>query len=557
MATTDIPGDAAEVVGIDLDNTIIDYDEALHAIALREGMIPEETRADKTAIRDYLRALPDGEGSWRLLQALAYGREIARAQVMPGALDFVKDCRARGMQVHIVSHKSERATADPDGPSLRQSAIRWLDDKGFFGEDTGLSPDRVHFGATRAEKVSIIARLGCTFFIDDLPETFEEPAFPAGTKRLLFRRDAHRGASSGKNPGSWTEFRFPSSDESPSEDASAAVARFLGAAERVRAIKGGRNSRVYRVTAQGRDYALKEYFQPAGDERDRMRTEFGALALMRSAGIVAVPDAVELVAEHHCAFYEWIDGARILSDDATDSDIDEAVSFLAELRGLASSSGHSWRKAASEARYSVADVIGNVEQRLRALDRAPAAADAQSPFSAFLSGRLRPVAASVIARARADAERSGQYDRELPEADRTLSPSDFGFHNALRRPRGGLAFVDFEYFGWDDPAKTISDFVLHPAMSLSVEHKRRFARAALDAMRDVPRLPERLEMVYPLFGLKWVLIILNEFLPEHLARRDFAGLLDGRNDELLDAQLTKAAALLTDIEATTGAFPYA
>lgn len=556
--TTDTATDATEIVGIDLDNTIIAYDDALHAIALREGMIAGDVPADKTAIRDHLRAQPGGEGKWRLLQALAYGREIDRADVMPGALEFVKDCRARGLPVFIVSHKSERATADPDGPNLRHSAIRWLEDRGFFDEDTGLSPDRVYFGATRAEKVSIIARLGCTAFIDDLPETYEERTFPAGTKRFLFTRGAQPRSVPGTDAcGSWTDFRLSSGATAPSENAAAAVARFLGASDRIRAIKGGRNSRVYRVTARGRDYALKEYFQPEGDERDRMRTEFEALALVRSAGITVVPAAQELVAEHHCAFYEWIDGSPVSSEDVSYSEVDEAIMFLGSLRELALSSAHSWRRAASEARYSVADIVRNVERRLTALDRAPAAAVRRSPFSRFLNDRLRPFAASAIARARVEAEASGAYDRELSQAERTLSPSDFGFHNALRTPGGRLVFLDFEYFGWDDPAKTVCDFVLHPAMRLSLAHKRRFVRGMFDAMRDVQRLPERVALVYPLFGLKWVLIILNEFLPEHLLRRDFAGLLDGRNDELLDAQLAKAAALLTEIDATTGTFPYA
>src|SRR6266480_4587472 len=65
----------------------------------------------------------------------------------------------------------------------------------------------------------------------------------------------------------------------------------------------------------------------------------------------------------------------------------------------------------------------------------------------------------------------------LPQASRILSPSDFGFHNAIRRPDGTLAFVDFEYFGWDDPAKTIVDFLLHPGMSVADTLKRRFAAA--------------------------------------------------------------------------------
>ena len=49
-------------------------------------------------------------------------------------------------------------------------------------------------------------------------------------------------------------------------------------------------------------------------------------------------------------------------------------------------------------------------------------------------------------------------EEELGPADRVLSPSDFGFHNALLDRQGNVRFFDFEYAGWDDPAKLVCDF---------------------------------------------------------------------------------------------------
>jgi hypothetical protein len=51
-------------------------------------------------------------------------------------------------------------------------------------------------------------------------------------------------------------------------------------------------------------------------------------------------------------------------------------------------------------------------------------------------------------------------------------------------------------------------------MTLETALKHRFARRILPAFADVPRLGARVRVVYPLFGLKWALILLNEFLPE-------------------------------------------
>jgi hypothetical protein len=93
----------------------------------------------------------------------------------------------------------------------------------------------------------------------------------------------------------------------------------------------------------------------------------------------------------------------------------------------------------------------------------------------WLDGTFDPLYADVLAWCRAEAVRSDiPFDAELAADRRTLSPSDFGLHNAIRRPDGSLAFVDFEYFGWDDPAKTLVDFVLHPGMLVSSNLAREF-----------------------------------------------------------------------------------
>ena len=58
------------------------------------------------------------------------------------------------------------------------------------------------------------------------------------------------------------------------------------------------------------------------------------------------------------------------------------------------------------------------------------------------------------------------FNMELEEDEKIISPSDFGLHNAKLGEDGKLAFFDFEYAGWDDPAKTIADFFLLNLLSL-------------------------------------------------------------------------------------------
>ena len=57
---------------------------------------------------------------------------------------------------------------------------------------------------------------------------------------------------------------------------------------------------------------------------------------------------------------------------------------------------------------------------------------------------------------------------------------------------------------------------------------------------------------YPLFGLRWVLILLNEFHPERWRRRVLAGTSDGWS-EAKDRQLNAARVMLNN---STGMLPW-
>jgi len=175
-------------IGIDLDNTLIHYDAAFVGAAAARGLLPGNFAGGKQELRDALRAKGDeGEIAWQQLQGHVYGKGIGAAKLFAGADRFLQDCRSRGKEVVIVSHKTEFGHYDPDRVNLRDAARGWMRAQGFFRPDGfGLSEANVHFEATRKAKVERIAALNCDAFIDDLFEVFEEPDFPKGVRQILF-----------------------------------------------------------------------------------------------------------------------------------------------------------------------------------------------------------------------------------------------------------------------------------------------------------------------------------------------------------------------------------
>ena len=128
-----------------------------------------------------------------------------------------------------------------------------------------------------------------------------------------------------------------------------------------------------------------------------------------------------------------------------------------------------------------------------------------------------------------------------------MSPSDFGFHNAVRDRDGDLVFLDFEYFGWDDPVKLALDFELHPGMTLSESLRARWQDGLAEIFQgDDPAWSARVAAWRPLLGLRWTLILLNEFLPERWRHRVEAGVTQD-HDTVLKAQRAKAEAMLSRV----------
>ena len=177
-----------DIIGIDFDNTIVSYDRLMYDTAVGRGLIPPSTRMNKKDIRDAIRhQTQDGEDQWTRLQAVVYGPLMPSAQIIEGVREFLLASRRLGIRTYIISHKTEYAKFDETGTNMRAASLDWMRQAGFFDPDgIGLEPEKIHFGATRDEKIAHIVRLGCTLFIDDLEEIFLDEKFPAKIDKILF-----------------------------------------------------------------------------------------------------------------------------------------------------------------------------------------------------------------------------------------------------------------------------------------------------------------------------------------------------------------------------------
>ena len=320
----------------------------------------------------------------------------------------------------------------------------------------------------------------------------------------------------------------------------------------------GRNSRVYKAIGDdGRPYLAKHYFRHQADARDRLQVEFSSLQFLWNHGVRAIPQPIAAEWTARWALYEYVEGTRVSPDSVTPREIGMAVSFLSALKALRNQPASRHCPIASEACFSIHAILEQLEARMRRFPSDDGTQAHLAALHAFLRETFLPARQTIRAWCEARSEQWGMsLTRELRDEDKTLSPSDFGFHNAIRRPDGRLVFVDFEYFGWDDPAKMIVDVPLHPAMTLSDALKQNFVAQLLPCFDDPETLMRRVRVVYPLWGLKWCLILLNEFVPSDRLRRGFAKPAVAERDDVSHRQLAHAQQLLQRLLQEYDHFPY-
>jgi len=306
-------------------------------------------------------------------------------------------------------------------------------------------------------------------------------------------------------------------------------------------VRRGGNNRVFQVSGGESRAVLKIYPSQNEDPRDRLGHEYAALSFLARYGIAQVPRPIACDRDRQCAAYEWVEG--VPPSKPGFAEIDEMADFFLRLQELRGCEGAEALPEGATPALSPASVALQLQQRL---DRLIAVISLGSEAAEFVAADLRPLVATTIAHLRDGCARStAGFDVPLSPPHRVLSPSDFGFHNALRRPNGGLAFLDFEYFGWDEPAKAVADVMLHAGMALPDELARRYRRRVSEVLtRSDPGFPARFELFFPALRAIWCLILLNEFLPERWARRVLSGAADDR-EAAQARQLAKARNMLT------------
>ena len=501
-------------IGLDFDNTIANYDQAFPEVARILGYETNDLTAtlNKRDLKLKLLKLPDGDTAWQKVQGLVYGKFIDLASLYPGVYEFVLRALASGHEIFIVSHKTELGHFDESRTPLRQAATTWLINQKLVGDsDSKIKLQNIFYAETRDEKINKMVELQLDVFIDDLDEVLSDRSFPKSTRKILFG-SVETTSEEILAIQSWREVGdelFGEIDANVILAGAKHVCPDLNCSSAQR-VEGRGNSKIFRVESSKGSIALKVYPDLAVDNRLRRNAEWQALKFLQHNKL-PVPKPVQTDAELNWSLIEWIDGSP--ADPQNQVHLGQAATFIQNLNqaSRAVSSGSVFGLA-TEACLNPSVIEIQINNRLAALKSVE-----DSALRDFVDHSVSPTLVRTIERSRR--LMVDGYGANLDQRFWILSPSDFGLHNAIATPQGDLVFFDFEYFGWDDPVKLTADVCLHPGMSLDENAQQYWISEAKRLFADDPNFGVRLNALYPLYAIRWALIMLNEYRTDKIKNR--------------------------------------
>ena len=306
-------------------------------------------------------------------------------------------------------------------------------------------------------------------------------------------------------------------------------AGFSGIAN-IKSLAGGKNNQVFCIEADGKQFLLKSYFWHPADRRERLKSEFLFSSFLWKKGIRNIPCPLAKDSEHQLGLYDFVHGRKFSCDDVTESAVQESLNFFLAINHHREDAEAKTLPEASEVCFSLQEHLQLIEHRLDRFKEIKEEKAIDMQARDFVFHKLVPAWEKI----RRDILKAGEIQSE----ERCLSPSDFGFHNALLAPEGTIYFHDFEYAGWDDPSRMICDFFCQPEFPVSLSFFDYFSKEVFGFLKN-PMGLKKTRLLLPAYQIKWCCIMLNEFLSEGNDRRKFAHKEENTRVKA-DQQLTKA-----------------
>jgi len=173
-------------VGIDLDNTIVDYDAIFQRLANELGNFSGCNLSGKEEIANYLRS-NNRETEWTQMQGLVYGQQMYEAKIADGFKEAILSCASLINEIVIISHRTYHPAAGGNF-DLHKAAQDWIEKNIRLDPELSEIKLSVIFETTLENKIKSISDQDVSIFIDDHIGVLSDKFFPISVKRIHYSK---------------------------------------------------------------------------------------------------------------------------------------------------------------------------------------------------------------------------------------------------------------------------------------------------------------------------------------------------------------------------------
>ena len=483
-------------IGIDFDNTIAIYSDVFRKVALKNKLIAKNGFGTKAELRKKIIFEKNVE-VWKKLQGQVYGAYMHNASPSKYLNEFILKAQILESKIFIVSHKTEFGHYDEKKIKLRDEAIRWIKKKGY------LKNIKIFFENSIPEKIERINSLKLDYFIDDLEIILNHKLISKKTKKILFCENINNSVS--KKGYNWLQIKDLIFDNNNKTNLKKYIEFITNKkVDKINQLKGRKNSKIFKIRLNEKKIVIvKQYPERNLNDRRRIEREIEALKILKKKKITNIPKIFYYNKILNILIMEFINGStpKIIRSE----DLNHTLNFIKKIKKL--------KKEINNYPYYAVESCENFQKLLNQINYKINNLEEASNRSKTLKHHLNKVLKKTFKNLMSSKKKTEFYKALIKKKNQKkliLSPSDFGFHNSIKFSKK-IYFIDFEYFGIDDPVKLVIDFILHPGMSLNAEIKKKWIKENFRIFSDDKNFKKRLNFLIPFFAIRWALIVLNDY----------------------------------------------
>jgi len=483
-------------IGIDLDNTIINYDKRFVDVATKYKYINKNWKGVKHELKEQIIKLNNGNTKWNKVQSIVYGDLKNKVFLNKGFYEFLWRAKLKKHDIYIISHKTIHPHHNKN-IFLREEANNFLNKNNIINL---VGASNICYANSLKEKICLINSKKLDWFIDDLYEVINNNYISIKIKKIQYRNYKCNKFIATDNwykiseiiLGKVKNYEYKNFIKNEYKNYNITSIKKINTKIS--------NSNTYQLYTKKGKYVCKYY--PTSDincDRSRLETEMLAYTLLENNKISNIPKLKSVNRNLNCVLFDYVNGEKI--KNYNEIHIKHAVRFIERLQKI-NFSKNRLKFLAKEAITSINDLFSQITKRVVKLDRIKILDNSTIKHFENIKDYFNEI--------RDKYHHTVKYNKIIPKCKLVLSPSDFGFHNALSY-NDDILWLDFEYFGFDDPAKLIIDFILHPGMNLNDKLALDWYNKTSEIFKDDKYLNKRIQLYWPFICIRWCLIILLRY----------------------------------------------